>query len=138
MCFVRYCDKRLIYIYIYIWPGSCIVWSTIKLVFATSPLNTQHWVIYWGRICLSWNYPSTTSSCDLLLLWYSIIQIYNFRSSRARKQWNLPDDSKAFVRGQFKISIILLSREVFPQCPQYHVIFLTRKVSINVNNSVFQ
>ena len=39
---------------------------------------------YKGRICLSWNCPSATSGCGLLLLWSSIIQIHSSFSSSKR------------------------------------------------------
>jgi hypothetical protein len=37
---------------------------------------------YKGRVCLSWNCPSATSGCGLLLLWSSIIQIHSSFSSK--------------------------------------------------------
>ena len=53
----------------------------------------------------------------VLLSVFDSIDPDNVRSSRPPIPLHKPSDSKAFVGEQFKISIILSSSIIFPQCP---------------------
>jgi hypothetical protein len=59
----------------------------------------------------------TKQQIPVLLSVFDSIDPDNVRSSRARIPLHQLSDSKPFVSGQFKISIILLSSVIFSQCP---------------------